>query len=280
MLAYNIKEILELIPEALPMVKKASLEEEFPTGNKDSVCASYLRVQYLTKVAGKPVDVETMDKVAQAADLYGVKSELEKLASVFKASPLQEDPMEKVASEFEASLDTMLSVEKTASLATQLFKEGCSEEVLRYSGRTWISKEAAVKALANRFYASKDENFVKLAKAVHGSLRENDFDSIQKLCQTVTGLDKKAGLDLVGFNFYKETLITKEAALRQGCTVTLAGESFPYEKIERFGKDRISSVVGKDVAAGFSGDIISNKYMLESLPRDLQLILKSSLKGV
>lgn len=280
MLAYNIKDILEIIPEAMPMVKKASLEDEFPTNNKDSVCASFLRIEYLTKVASTPVDEETITKIKKAADLYGVTEELYKLASAFDYTPPQEDPLEKLATDFYSNVDNMFSIEKTASLAEQLYREGCDDEIKRYSANAWLNKEAAVKSLANRYYASKDSSFVKVARLVIDNVKENDFDTLRKVCHTVTELDKKAGLDLIGFNFYKEALITKEAAFKQALSVTLAGETFPYDKIERFGKERIASVVGQDVAKEFGSDITNNKYMLESLPRDLQIMLKSSLKGI
>jgi hypothetical protein len=184
--------------------------------------------------------------------------------------------------EFELSVNGLLSLEKTAALAEEIREINPTlrdERIARYSGNGWLNKEAAIKTLANRFYATKDIDFVKLASTAN-RIRENDFDNIRSLCKIVTGLDKRAGLDVLGFNFYKEALITKEASMRSCLGVNLAGETLPYEKVEAFGKDRIGSLLGPDVSKELGGDPVTNKYVLESLPRDSQLMLKASLKGV
>ena len=92
MLAHNIKAILTLVPEAKPMVKAASLEEDFPYDSKDSVTASYLRVHYLEKVAEKRVDPATVAKITKAAQLHGVKDALDAFLPRFNT-------LEKVASQ-------------------------------------------------------------------------------------------------------------------------------------------------------------------------------------
>ena len=136
--------------------------------------------------------------------------------------------------------------------------------------------------MANRFLATKDEGFKKLAHIVAKDLREDDFKNIQKVCKVATHLDKKAGLDVIGFNFYRDSLIpiTKIAALKSSLYVTLGGEQIPYEKISKFGKDRIHSILGKDVADSLTDDHVNNKYALEALPRDLQILLKGQVKGL
>ena len=260
------------------MVKKASIEEDFPTNNKDSVCASFLRVQYLMKVAGQTVDPETYEKVNLAAEMYGVKGTLEKAASKF-APTVKEDPSWDVRGQFEDSLNCLMSLEKTAALAEKVYEldgDKASDLAKIYSGNAYLDKVAAVKALANRYYATKEPFFVKAAHVVRDSIREDNPEQIRGLCKVVSEMDKKAGLDLKGFNFYRECLMTKVA----GLTIKLAGTEVPYETIAKFGNSRIGSLMGSDVAKGLTGSPVDDKYVLESLPRDLQMILKSALKSV
>ena len=82
MLAYDLNNILQIVPEAVGMVKEASLSEDFPTDSKDSTLASGLQIAYLTKVAGEIVDYVIQDKVSRAAIAYGISDELEKLAAL------------------------------------------------------------------------------------------------------------------------------------------------------------------------------------------------------
>ena len=292
MLAHNLKEILEIVPEAMGLIKRANLEEDFPTDCKDSVIASYLRVNYLEKYAEKAVDPTTKTLVEKAASLYEVDKDLAVFISRFS-----QGSFEKKASEtssrysvsllekqayFEGSLGGFLNIEKAAEAAQELYQaspsEITSQDVLRYAGRAYLNKEAAVKTLANRYHATKDPSFVKVAQLAANSIREDDFDSINELCKTVTQLDKKAGLDIIGFNFYREALLTKVSELASCLHVNLAGEQVPYEKILRFGKGRISSTLGKDIGEAITENPAEDKVMLEALPRDLQRMLGSLVK--
>lgn len=296
MLAHNLKDILSLVPEAIEMVKQANLEADFPLDCKDSAAASYLQAHYLIKVAGKPVCPDKLALIEKAASLYGIKEELDimlpRLNNFEKQASFNQEryglSLKELESNFEGDLCGFLGIEKAASEANRLIEQYGdqvkSKEVLRYAGQGWLNKEAALKSLANRVYAIKEKNiddaqaFTKVARIMLDSVKENDYNSIKQLCGTITSLDKKAGLDLIGFNFYKEALITKEAGLSQ-LNVSLAGEQIPYEKIQRFGKDRIGSTLGADIAKEMNGDPVSEKAMLESLPRDLQVMLKSLVKG-
>lgn len=177
-----------------------------------------------------------------------------------------------------------LNLEKTASTAREIYEqykeEVRSEEVLRYAGRAYLNKEAAVKALANRYHATKEPAFVKVARIVADSVQESDFDSIGQVCKTVLELDKKAGLDILGFNFYKEALMTKKADYVGSMSINLAGTPVSWEKIQKFGKDRIASTLGKDIADELSGDPSHDKAVLESLPLDLQKMMLALTKGI
>jgi hypothetical protein len=292
MLAHNIKEVLTIIPEALEFVKQASLELDFPTDNKDSVAASYLTAAYLVKVANKTLDVDLLKKLEKAASLHGIKEQLDLLTPRFSQ-------MTKVASEeetmsfvkaaeamFEGELCGFLNIEKAAeqaySLVNQYSDKITSTEVRRYSGQAYLNKEAAIQALSTRHYATKEKNeyYVKIASLVESSVKEDDFLSIRDICKAVTLLDKQAGLDLIGFNFYKEALITKQSELASSLSVTLVGQKVPYTKISALGKDAVSSYMGKDIGNSLNGDPCHDKSVLESLPRDLQSMLLNILKRV
>ena len=292
MLAHNIKDILTRVPEAIDMVKKADLEKDFPVDSADSAAASYLRVMYLEKVASRKVDLDTKELVTKAASLYGIKDRLDPFKERFaslekKAQEAYEfgSTLKELEAGFEGDLGGygFLGLEKAAAAAeaivSQFGDQVTSEAVKRYSGRAWLNKEAAVQALTSRYMTTKEVNFVKVARVVVNSIKEDDFDAIRSLCGTVTQLDKKAGLDLIGFDFYKEALITKESAFASVMNVNLAGTSVPWESIQKFGKDRIASTIGADIAKAMTGNIVADKAMLESLPRDNQIMLAKLVKG-
>ena len=292
MLAHNLKEILTIIPEALGFIKEASLELDFPTDNKDSAAASYLTAAYLVKVAGKTLDIDLLKKLEKAASLYGIKEEMDKFIPRFsqmnKEASQKETPVLVKTAEamFEGNLCGFLNIEDAAEQATQLMIKYASQitslEVQRYAGHAYLNKEAAITSLANRYYATKQTNshFIKIARLINDSVREDDFTTIKDICRTVSTLDKQAGLDLIGFNFYKEALITKQSALSTGLHVKLAGVNVPYTKIASLGKNRIEEFLGKEATAGLSGDCVNDKYVLESMPRSLQLQLNNILKNV
>lgn len=291
MLAHNLKGILSLIPEAFDLVKEANLEEEFPLDSAHSASASYLRAHYLEKVAGQRIDHDKYLLIKKAVSLYGTKDKLDPLLhkldlSEKRASELSKQIPVKVAeADFEGDLAGFgfLSLEKVASAADAIMEtystEVSSDEVLRYSGHAYLNKEAAVHAISNRYYASKNPEYIKVARDIL-SLADNDFSEINTLCKNISGMDKKAGLDIIGFNFYKEALLAKKADYEKNTSVSLAGSDVPYSKVHAFGKDGISSTLGSDIAKSMSDCPVNNKAVLESLPRDLQVMLLSILKGV
>src|ERR1019366_6222982 len=174
-----------------------------------------------------------------------------------------------------------------SDLAVALYKEAKelkqtpSDDVILYSGNAYLSKEAAVKALSNRFHVTKDQNFVKIASQL-GKYpnHEYDADTLVKLADVVNCLDLLHGLNFKGHNFYKEAFFVKEAALKSSMNVRLCGKDIPYESIERVGKSRISSYVGKDVAKEMDSGPANFKKVLETLPLDLQRVVHNLTKNV
>ncbi len=278
MIAYDLKRIVELAPEVAPLVKEAALAEDFPTGNKDSVCASYLRAEYLIHHKGQYVDPVLHSSLVKAAYLYQVKDALDEVVKKFSKPELQksaqEDLLEKIAL-FEEYAYSFHQPEKAAELAQHLVSHTDREDVKKYAGKAFLDKEASVAALARRYQTCKSTQYVKMAHLIVDKVTENDFTKVAEVCKMVTELDKINGLDVLGFDFYKEALQTKVAALVEKVTVNLAGKEVPYSAISRLGKKGIADLVGEDIASGVNeNDPFATKQALEASPRDVQLILR------
>lgn len=295
MLAHSLKHILEYVPEALPLVKQANLEEELPTNNIDGAIASALQLKYLEKIARTSIDVFAKDRVESAIEMYGVRDQVEALGNLMvKAAQAKqladyensdENYLLKVSS-FEGTLgDTPLDMR--SGVASSLFKEAKqrniepSEEVTLYSGNAYLSKEAAVKSLINRYNATQNEMFVKVASSINkapDSLLTPEV--LVQIADSVSTMDKQAGLNFKGHNFYKEAFFVKEAAFKGSLSVTLAGKQIPYESIERVGKSNISRYIGADIAKEMDSGALNFKSVVETLPLDLQRILLNLTKNV
>lgn len=296
MLAYTLKNVVELVPAALEHVKQASIEQDLPVDNRDSAIASALSIQYCQHVSGKPVDVFAIEKVAQAVDLYGAADLVRDLttdlvdahrASIAAAHLDPAGDYHVKAAGFAGDLTGFRDLEDLGQRAQELYKEAQelgvdpSEPVTRYSGHAFLSKEAAVEALAARYQASGQVGFAKIAVALGRTSTDTMApETVQDICRTVTSMDKQAGLHLKGFDFYREALLTKEAEVVSALRVRVAGVDMPYEKIARVGKDRIAQYVGADVAKEMDGGPGHFKQVVETLPLDLQRLIVDLTKNV
>lgn len=296
MLAYSLKPILELVPEAAEHVKQASLELEFPLDNKSSCIASALEVRYHERVDGKTVDPYMIEKIAMAVKLYqveGVVSHLgealikaaeAKSRNTYLSSRSVEEYLAKQAM-FEGEMSGSNDPLKLSVEAESLLKEASdlgiepSEPVLRYSAREELNKQAAIDSLAARYQYTGDVSFAKIASAI-GQMPESGYkvETIKDICQTISQMDKQAGLHAIGFDFYREALLTKEAATSV-LRVKLAGQSVPYESIERLGRGNVSRYIGEDVAKEMDGGPQNTKIAMETLPLDLQRVVLNLLKN-
>jgi hypothetical protein len=93
-------------------------------------------------------------------------------------------------------------------------------------------------------------------------------------------MDKEAGLSTKGFNFYNETVLTKEAQIVSALNVKLCGTDVPFEKIAKLGKSRFSAYMGEDIGREYDMGPIHFKQTLEALPMDLQKIALHLTKNV
>jgi hypothetical protein len=272
MIAYDIKKILDIAPEALPLIKEAVFSEEYPTNNKSSICASYLRAEYQIRHDNTFVDPELRQALVKAAHLYRVKDELDAIAEKFQQpgfeKSAQEDLLEKIGL-FEEYAMSLHKPSKAAEVAELLVNSTEREDVRCYAGLGYLNKEAAVASLVRRYQTCKSPQYVKLAHQVVDHVKENDFTKIASLCKAVTKIDEINGLDVLGFDFYKEATHAKIAA--SSLTVTLAGKSVPMTAIQKVDDDLFKETAGIDKS---SADLVDLKYGLEALPRDSQITLR------
>jgi hypothetical protein len=287
MLAYTLKDILELVPEAASFTKQASVEQDMPLDNKDSCIATALQLKYHEKVAYKAVDVFAIEKVARAVKAYGVEDQVKALSermvkAAFErtsaaAAIATDDYMMKQAY-FEGELSGMRPHGTMSKEASALYDEACakginpSDSIKIYSGHGYMDKEAAVKALANRYYETKNPSFVKIATAIHKMEGEFKPETVRDICDTISEMDKEAGLSTKGYNFYAETVLVKEAQLVSALNVKLCGKNVPFEKIAKLGKGRFSAYMGEDIGREYDMGPVHFKQTLEALPMDLQKI--------
>ncbi len=294
MLGYKLKSVLEILPELLPLVKQASITQEYPTDNKDSCLASAMVLQH-SRAEKISTPYEVIEKVAAAVEVYGLGDtvskfsdtlELRKMGGMQKqAAMLEQGTFESRQAFFEGELCGRKDLPKLEKLAQSLFEESQargvepSAAVRTYSGNAYLSKQAALTALGRRFSVTKNDVFVKLAAALS---REAEVlppnRTVQSLCQTVTGMDKTAGLHDQGFDFYKETLLTKEAVLG-GSNVNLCGKDYPLGDVLKLPRDQVDHYLGKDIGEGLSSDPVTAKAVVESLPNDMKHVMKSLLSN-
>lgn len=277
MLAYDLNNILQIVPEAVGMVKEASLSEEFPIDSKDSTLASGLQIAYLTKVAGESVDYVIQDRVSRAAIAYGISGEIEKLASRIEAFGMAE----KQASLYNAQESLQLQEEvlrgglgfhqdliKVAGYAegiTARFNgQDFSYETQLYSGSLPIGESEISNALQKRAYETGDTRYNDILNVVTEfgveSLNLGAHEKRASVAKTVVGLDQE---HFYNGDFFREAFV-KEASYN----INLGSKSVPFEKIARLGSAHIGDILGKDVAAALTGDYGNDKAVLESLPLD------------
>lgn len=298
-LAYTVKDILSLVPEAASLIKEASLNAELPLDNVDSCIASGLQLGYFTQVQYRPVDQEDFTKVAKALELYGVKDTVSGLVNkmvktanriVLEKEANSVETLQADFANFEGNLSGRQSTEDFLGLnerAQALVKRAAvlsiepSPSVKLYAGAAPLNKEAASIALKNRFNKTKDTFFEKAATALDNTdyinIKQSD---VAQLAIFVNEKDVEHNLHLQGHSFYKEAFFTKEADFKSALYVNICGTKIPYESIEKVGSANFSSYIGADVAKEMSGGPVHFKQVLETLPADLQGVVCNLVKNV
>lgn len=295
MLGYTLKSILELVPEVTSLVKQASILQDYPTDNVDGCLASALAIEYAKTQKGQTVPYDAIEKVAHAVEVYGLQGQVTKFTERMisrmhggmqkQASVQERGTFDSRRAFFEGELCGTRDVAGLTKTAGCLFEEASAlgrdpgEAVAKYSGNAYLLKEAALTALGHRFHVTKNDTFVKIAAALG---KEPDVlppgRVVQSLCSAITRMDKQAGLDMAGFDFYKETLITKSAAVSCS-TVDLCGQTFPLQTVLNVPREHVEHYLGKDVAEGLSSDPTTAKAVVDSLPNDLKRVMITLVKS-
>lgn len=294
MIGYSLKQLLDLVPEALPLVKSASLTEDFPVDSAAGAIASALRIRYDSLMKKASFDKETYNKVFTAVDAFGVSEVVENLENKLQAGF---DNMQKAAGErasfsleaaqslFLGNLTGMKDIPSLVKQAEALWDQAqaagaqVKDEVAIYSGNAYISKEAAIGALTARYQLTQDP---VIAKAASLMSKEASFippgQLSRTLCNAVTSFDARHHLEAKGFDFYQEACITKSAAVSG--TVNLAGQSVSMDTINSIPSSYLESYMGADFSKELQSDPMSARALIESLPRDSQQMLASLAKHV
>lgn len=295
MIGYTLKHVLELVPEALPLVKKANLESEYPLDNKDGCMASALVMAYNSK-QGRFTESDSMQKIATAVIAYGIEDDVERLSrlvtirdGLVKSASTQTTATKaqfKVdESQLEHSLGGVKDIQGLTKQASSIYErsqelgEEASETAKMYSGNAYMVKSAALDALNARFHLTQDPTFVKIAAALSSQpdvLPPGPL--VKKLCEVVSSLDKQAHLEQKGLDFYKETLITKKAA-ESTVRVKIGKEEYPVNALQKIPRHHLTNYMGEDFCKEIDSDPETAKAVVESLPADMQQVLLTVLKN-
>lgn len=274
MLAYTMKDILLIVPEAESMTKEASINEDFPTDSRDSAIASALRIEYLTKVAGETITYPIREKVANALDAFGAVGVVNGLAQKIANFAMAEkqaslyDPEETLWLQEEVlrgNLGFHQDLLKVASYAEDIISRfnghEFSHETQLYSGSFPFGETEVVNALQKRAYATGDTRYNDVLGVISDysveCLNLGGQEKRASVAKTVTELDQE---HFYNGDFFREAFV-KEASYY----VNLGGKSVPWEKID---KNHVGDVLGKEVSAALTGDYANDKAVLESLPLD------------
>lgn len=285
MTIHALRETLELVPEAAELCKKASVADGFPTDSKDSTIASALKLNYMVKIAGEKVQPEDVSKVYLAANLYGVLDKVAEFTDLMQqrvhikqASVTNESAELRVAESYiETQTCGFMDIEKVASASAELYdnysEDVSSPVVKRYACAEVFVKEAAVAALNGRNSVAPNKGFDKLATILEASdFSKFSQEEVRNIASCVTQLDKRACL--MGYDFYKEAFITKEAA----CSALMVNVDKQQVPVENILRAPVGSILGEDVAKEMGSDPYQVKAVVEALPLDMQKLLLTRVR--
>lgn len=295
MLGYTLKHVLELLPEVTPLVKSASLTEEYPISDRTNCLASALALNYKREFTSDGVDLDHIEKVAEAVSLYDIEEDVKRLTSTMKSrskSAFLKQASEKESNDYmtkqanwEAGLCGWVDVQGLCKQAEVLFLQAMAEgitpssKVCLYSGNAYLVKQAALDSLGVRFQVTEKDVFVKLASAMSSEPDLITSDrTVKNMLSTMNRLDAELGLDKKGFDFCKEAMIEKSAG--KNVLVKIAGKDYPLDRVMRIPGTYMDSYLGSGFSKELQSDPNAAKYVVESLPADSQHILANLIRNV
>jgi len=272
---HAIKNVLELVPEAAGFIKRAYVEEDFPTKDRDSTVASALEIAFLTKVAGQTVDYDDVARVTKAVRLYGGDEVARLSGTLEKAASAREEQARGIEYELrtaeaiiESKCSGLMDIEKVASQSAALYDNYAddiqSDLVRLYAGAGKLNKEAALLAVEHRAKVTGRPEFTKLAEVFRGTNPDAlTVEENRALANSVIHFEKKAGY--LG-DFYRESFWFTKEAIDRSITVNLGGKSVPAASLQALPKSQVQSMIGDDIAQLLSGDLMNLKHGVEALP--------------
>lgn len=265
---HTIKKVSELVPETTAMIKRASLEQNLPTGTKEEALISALELSYMMKIAHTHVDLEDAERVCRAVDLYGIADEVkEKATSMIKAASVQRNLKSEINSAVDFVESQLLSMspdlEKIAEACQGLWDEYGehidNDQIKMYAGAGTLSKEAAVMALNHRAKRTGNEEFTKVAQVIVGTdVSKLTVEDNRSIIDAIKGLEKEA--HYIESDLYTDMFLTKEAAVM----VSLGRRTVPAESLVNIA-EHAGDVLGRDIETLLK-TAHSNKAAIEALP--------------
>jgi hypothetical protein len=169
------------------------------------------------------------------------------------------------------------------------FKVPLNVTMLKLAGLVVSDLNTTKRWLEARTEATKDEGikqaYQTLADGLHGRGKElKDRPSLLKLASTIAELDQKAGLDKHYDRKLPDALQTvfNTNKLAAAC-VDIAGAMIPIAKLagmpSSFWSDLGGSELSNEVAPGGVVDAQKLATVLETLPLDLKLVLRSQMRA-
>lgn len=269
---HTIKKVSELVPETGMLVKRASLEQNLPTGSEDETLLSALELEYMMKVAHSHVDIEDAERVCRAVDLYGIRDQVkEKATAMVKAASEQADRTREVTADVNTAVDFVNSqllsmnpdLEKIAEASERLWDEYSdhisSDKVKLYAGAGTLVKEAAVMALNHRAKRTGNSEFEKVAQVVAATDPSTlSTEDNRAIIGAIRGLEKAA--HYTETDLYTDIFMTKEASVM----VNLGSKSVDATNLMKVA-EHAGDVLGKDIEALLK-QAHTNKAAIEALP--------------
>ena len=280
-----IKNVLGLVPEVAGHVKKAYVEQDFPTHDLDSTIVSALEIAYLTKVAHVPVDIEDVARVSTAVKLYGVSDKVhEHVDNMCKQAVMTKTASQNVEDEVRQAEELIRSraavpvgIEKVASQAAELYDnytDLVTDKTVRlYACAGTLVKEAALAALKVRAERTGNQQFTKVAQIIEASdVEKFSVEDNRTVVNAILTLEKQA-------NYFASDIFPEIFSMeKKAAMVDLGSKKVSPEAIIRLGADRVKTLVGSEVAKLVeSHDAASLVAVINSLPLPEKQLLARAL---
>lgn len=280
-----IKNVLGLVPEVAGHVKKAYVEQDFPTHDLDSTIVSALEIAYLTKVAHVPVDIEDVTRVSTAVKLYGVSDKVhEHVDNMCKQAVMTKTASQNVEDEVRQAEELIRSraavpvgIEKVASQAAELYDNYADlvtdKTVRLYACAGTLVKEAALAALKVRAERTGNQQFTKVAQIIEASdVEKFSVEDNRTVVNAILTLEKQA-------NYFASDIFPEIFSMeKKAAMVDLGSKKVSPEAIIRLGADRVKTLVGSEVAKLVeSHDAASLVAVINSLPLPEKQLLARAL---